>query len=237
MKKHFYQKLQQDFVTVRRIYAEGNFNSLELEDVLADIRDARKTVSARSTKDERELLLYCIDTLLQIISENDPVKIFDFADTIHNVPEIYMGLRNQYSLYREINYFRKKYGKAYFLDYLRVKPRFTKNAPKNKWEFFFPESDETFKKLHPVGYYVLAFIGLAALMLPIILYMLYVSCVNPSPNEWPMGLGFLGGFIMGIGLFNIVAAFIHQYLGHLLTVICLSGGSVIMAVSLYLLYK
>ncbi len=237
MKKSFYIKLQQDFVTVRYLYTENNFNSFELEDSLSSIRSARKTISARSPKDEREMLLYCIDTLMQIINENDPVKIYDFADTIHNVPEIYMDLRNQYSLYGEINSFRKKYGKAYFLDYLKAKPRFTKKAPKNKWEFFFPESDDTFKKLHPIGYYVLAFIGIAVLMLPFCLYYIYTYNINPAPNEWPLGLGFLGGFVMGVGLFNIVAAFIHQYLGHLLTVICLSGGCSMMAISLYLLYN
>jgi hypothetical protein len=49
-------------------------------------------------------------------------------------------------------------------------------------------------------------------------------------------LGLIGSFTVGIGLFNIVAAWIHQYLGHLLTAICLLGGTALTLFSMYLLY-
>ena len=49
-------------------------------------------------------------------------------------------------------------------------------------------------------------------------------------------LGYVGTFIVGIGLFNIVAAWIHQYLGHLLTAVCLLGGTALTLFSMYLLY-
>ena len=50
-------------------------------------------------------------------------------------------------------------------------------------------------------------------------------------------LGLAGAFVVGVGLFNLVAAWIHQYLGHLLTAACLLGGTGLTLFSMYLLYK
>ena len=73
-------------------------------------------------------------------------------------------------------------------------------------------------------------------MLPQIIYLIYVIAINPAPNEWTLMLGYVGTFIVGIGLFNIVAAWIDQYLGHLLTAVCLLGGTALTLFSMYLLY-
>ena len=43
----------------------------------------------------------------------------------------------------------------------------------------------------------------------------------------------IGAIIMGIGFFNIVAAIIHQYLGHKVTFICIFGGLAIIAISAF----
>ena len=117
------------------------------------------------------------------------------------------------------------------------KPYFSKKAPKNKWEFFSATSDEDFKRLHPIGYNWLCAAGITALMLPQIIFVVYCDFINPAPTDsgWSI-LGYVGSFIIGIGLFNIVAAWIHQYLGHLLTAVCLLGGAALIALSMYLLY-
>ena len=73
-------------------------------------------------------------------------------------------------------------------------------------------------------------------MLPSIIYIAYCLFINPAPDEWWLILGVVGTFIIGVGLFNIVAAWIHQYLGHMLTLLCLLGGLVITVISLFLLY-
>ena len=73
-------------------------------------------------------------------------------------------------------------------------------------------------------------------MLPQIIYLVYIIAINPAPNDGTIMLGYIGSFIVGIGLFNIVAAWIHQYLGHLLTVLCLLGGTALTLLSLHLLY-
>ena len=74
-------------------------------------------------------------------------------------------------------------------------------------------------------------------MLPVILYVAYTLFINPAPNEWTLMLGFAGAFIVGVGLFNIVAAWIHQYLGHFVTLFCILGGGALTALSLFLLYN
>ena len=236
MKASFYKKLQDDFVMIRFMQYQDSFDQEKYDSTVLSIREARKKINMHSAPAEKNILLYCIDTLFEILNEGDKQKIFDFADAIHNIPEIYMQKRNLYSFRRELKAFQKKYGKHYFAFINGVKPHFTKKAPENKWEYFSAASDEDFKRLHPVGYKWLCGIGITALMLPQIIYLAYCLFINPAPNEWTLMLGYVGTFIVGIGLFNIVAAWIHQYLGHLLTAVCLLGGTALTLFSMYLLY-
>ena len=236
MKESFYKKLQDNFVMIRFMQYPDSFDQEKYDSTSLSIREARKKINMHSAPAEKNILLYCIDTLFEIMNEGDKQKIFDFADAIHNIPEIYMQKRNLYSFRKELKAFQKKYGKHYFAFINEVKPHFTKKAPKNKWEYFSATSDEDFKKLHPVGYKWLCGIGITALMLPQIIYTAYCLFINPAPNEWTLMLGYVGTFIIGIGLFNIVAAWIHQYLGHLLTAVCLLGGTALTLFSMYILY-
>ena len=219
------------------LYSADPPDSDMLDKTLSSIKAAREKISFHSTKDEKEVLLYCIDTLFEILDESDKKKIFDFSGAIQNIPEIYMQKRNLYSFRKELKHFQNKYGKHYFPFIDKVKPSFTKKAPKNKWEYFFPESDEDFKSLHPVGYNILVAVGITALMLPQVLYLIFEISINHAPNEWPLILGYIGAFAVGVGLFNIVAAWIHQYLGHLLTFICIIGGGAFIFLSHILLYR
>jgi len=45
-------------------------------------------------------------------------------------------------------------------------------------------------------------------------------------------LGWVGGFVFGIGLFNLVAIIIKQYLGHLVSIISFIIGSILILISL-----
>ena len=245
MKASFYKKLQDDFVMIRFLQHQEAYEQEKYDTVVLSIRDARKKISMHSAPAEKKVLLYCIDTLFGILNENNKQKAFDFADAIHNIPEIYMQKRNLYSFRKELKAFQKKYGKQYFPFIDEVKPRFTPKAPRNKWEFFSAASDENFKKLHPVGYNVLCITGIAALLIPMTIYTAYVFFINPpmasdtrvSIMDFIISmLGFAGAFAVGVGLFNIVAAWIHQYLGHLLTAVCLLGGTALTLFSMFLLY-
>ena len=236
MKTAFYKKLQDDFVMIRMLYYTNSYNRNEYNEAILSITEARKKISMHSVPDEKMILLYCIDTLFEILAEGDRRKIYDFADTIHNVPEVYMQTRNIYSLSRGFKVFRRRYGKTYFPFVDEVKPRFTPKAPKNKWEYFDPASDEEFKALHPVGYKCLCAVAGTVLLLPMWIFIICCIFINPAPNEWPLLLGVVGTFVIGIGFFNIVAAWINQYLGHLLTFGCIFGGAGLTTLAVCLLY-
>lgn len=47
-----------------------------------------------------------------------------------------------------------------------------------------------------------------------------------------MGLGFVGTFIIGIGLFNFVAIILRQYLGHLVSIILFLLGGILLIIDM-----
>ena len=98
--------------------------------------------------------------------------------------------------------------------------------PENYQEYFLASSDDEFKARHPVGYGFLVMLGLAALLLPAIVFCILVG----TESGWVM-LGFAGGFIFGIGLFNFVAIIIGQYLGHWVSILSFLIGGVMMWIS------
>ena len=105
--------------------------------------------------------------------------------------------------------------------------------PKGSAAYFSRESDEDFKRRHPVGYFFLVTLGIFALLLPVVLYSAYALSLNPDANGWTFLLGVIGGFIVGIGLFNFFAIIIKQYLGHLVSILSFLIGGIMMAVSMH----
>ncbi|MBQ9149189.1 MAG: hypothetical protein IJX69_06475 [Oscillospiraceae bacterium] len=115
-------------------------------------------------------------------------------------------------------------------------PKFQKNFPKNAGSYFNPVSDEDFKRKHPIGYVVLVCCGIGGLVLPLVILILVTSVFFPAPNSGFLVLAMVGCFIMGIGIFNIVAAWIGQYLGHWVTAVCFLLGGLLVAVSCVIIY-
>ena len=105
--------------------------------------------------------------------------------------------------------------------------------PKGASAYFSASSDYDFKKKHPIGYFFLVILGMFALILPIALYLIFVIPYQIN-SPWIM-LGWVGGFIIGIGLFNFVAIIIKQYLGHLVSILSFAIGSVLIWISLILM--
>jgi len=101
--------------------------------------------------------------------------------------------------------------------------------PEDFGEFFLSTSDDAFKEEHPVGYFFLVMLGLAALLLPAILFCILVG----TDSGWVF-LGFAGGFVFGIGLFNYIAIIIKQFLGHWVSIISFLIGSAMMLISYFL---
>lgn len=120
----------------------------------------------------------------------------------------------------------------------KIRPKFNSKMPdRDTVDYFFTrESDAEFKKQHPKAYGLLCFIGITVLFLPMLLLMLFCIFLYPAPNSGFLILAFIGAFSIGIGFFNIVAAWIGQYLGHKVTAFCLLIGAVLTAISLVIMY-
>jgi zinc transporter ZupT len=86
----------------------------------------------------------------------------------------------------------------------------------------------------PVGYVFAVLLGIFALLLPAIAFCTYITWHYQNAT-FHILLGMAGGFIFGIGLFNFVAIILHQYLGHLVSILCFLIGGIMMAASLSLL--
>ena len=100
--------------------------------------------------------------------------------------------------------------------------------PKGSAAFFSMESDAEFQRRHPVGYVLAVLLGIFALLLPMGVYCLLLLPPE-TPPSFGVFLGMAGGFIVGIGLFNFVAIILHQYLGHLVSLLCFVIGGAMMA--------
>ncbi len=98
--------------------------------------------------------------------------------------------------------------------------------PKNYKDFFYAASDEEFKVRHPIGYSFLVLLGIIVLLLPAVLFSVLVG----TESGWVM-LGFAGGFVFGIGLFNFVAIIFRQYLGLWVSIVSFLIGGIMMLVS------
>lgn len=114
--------------------------------------------------------------------------------------------------------------------------KFQKDFSQNVIHYFNPSSDNELKKKHPVRYGILVSCGLGVLLLPPIILLLITGIWYPAPNSGFLVMAFAGCFIIGIGLFNLVAAWIGQYLGHWLTVGCFMLGGILVSMSLVIIY-
>lgn len=115
-------------------------------------------------------------------------------------------------------------------------PKFQKKFPKNASRFFDPGFDNNFKQRHPIGYGVLVCCGIAGLVLPLVVLILVTNVFWTAPNSGFLLLAMAGCFLIGIGIFNIVAAFIGQYLGHAVTGGCFVSGGILVAISFIIIY-
>ena len=73
-------------------------------------------------------------------------------------------------------------------------------------------------------------LGIVALLLPVVIYLIFVRPYDIN-SPWIM-LGWVGGFVIGIGLFNFVAIIIKQYLGHIVSILSFIIGSILIWISL-----
>lgn len=83
---------------------------------------------------------------------------------------------------------------------------------------------------------LIAFIKFGALILPLALYIVATVWLYPSPNSGFLVLGYVGCFVVGLGLVNIVGLLDEMYLGHVVSTILLSLGIGLVAASSAIIY-
>lgn len=123
----------------------------------------------------------------------------------------------------------------------KIRPQFYWMPPKGKVGYWFtPQSDAEFQTKHPVLYKVLIIGGIIVIFLPAIWFcsidyrrsgLRLSEWMDTDLNGWMLP-GFLGGMSVGLGFFNIVAAWMHQYLGHFMTILFFLIGLIMMGGSL-----
>ena len=117
---------------------------------------------------------------------------------------------------------------------MTIKPKFNRDCPANWKDFFRRDSDDTFKRENPIAYPLLIVLGLVVFPAPMVLFILYLDAAPGGLTLWSALFGLAGGFCLGVGLFNIVAAFLGQYLGHKVTGYAICWGVALMIIAGYL---
>ncbi len=236
MNNQFYKDLHRVFIRLREAYADNVCDMDVVNAMAGELRFVKKQISKNAHKREKELLLTIVDTFFEVLDDNDMQKMRAYLEAVGDVPTIFLGERNLYSFRKQFQTFRDAYGQEYLVGIESVYPRFTKSAPKNMWGFFLPNSDDDFKAIHPVKYRWIVAWGLASFFTPMIAFVLFTAINEPPGFAW-MFLGVLGCFVLGIGLFNIPAAFVHQYLGHRVTIGGIGIGLAMILISFPLMYN
>lgn len=109
-----YRGLQTCFIHIRYCALADSYEPAVLQNAIEQINVYKQYISDHHLEAKHPLLLYCIDTLFDILAEKGRGKLADFADVIHNMPEIYLGKRDAASFAFEVASFRDKYGANYF---------------------------------------------------------------------------------------------------------------------------
>ncbi len=233
---NFYQSLKHDFAAIRDFYATVPADCDLPTDAVNHLIFAKRQIEKKGKGGEVRTLLYCIETLKELISEGNADIIHDFAEISAVAVEVYLG-QCKGKVFRQLRKnFCETYGHSYWAKGIYAQPKFNRRAPENWKQFFSSDSDEDFKRQHSKRYNLLVACGMTALLLPILLCVLHLTFIYPAEqNAWVI-LVLLGSFTAGVGLFNIVAAFVHQYLGHRVTAVCLLVGTAFAAFGMFQMY-
>ena len=219
-----YVNLQQSFIKLRALFSAEIINPNKLDAVLGDLRFVRKQLQKHTKRRPRKILTYCIDTLFEIIEEGNREKIYDFADLIHNMPEIALKKRTFRSFSKEIEAFNHKYEEFCFSDINTIHINISK------------ETFENLRKSAKHRFPLILTIAISLCLLPLVYSIFYVSGLNGEQNvsAFPV-LTVLGALLIGVGLANIPIAFSFQYRARKVTSPCLLIGGAMIAISVFMI--
>ena len=95
------------------------------------------------------------------------------------------------------------------------------------------DADEALKVAHPVIYNIFVWLGMLLFAGSIVGFGALAGAVLSLSSPWLI-LGYLGSAAFGVGLYSLLMSFVHQYMGHALTLSLAVGGFASMLLSLLL---
>lgn len=107
--------------------------------------------------------------------------------------------------------------------------------PNWRYVFMAKKQNKKKKKENP-KYGLIGFVKFLSFIIPLVLYLLIILLICPSPNSGFIFMGVIGCFIFGLGLVNVAGLLDDGYLGHLLTFIPILIGSLLLGISSLIIY-
>lgn len=107
-------------------------DEIMLKNDLPKIEEKRTLINHFGTSFQISIFNYCFDNLKILIGECQYEFIGDFADAIHNLPEIFYqdyNLKRYWKIY--IEPLRKKHGKQLFIDFKQIFKGMNNNIKNN----------------------------------------------------------------------------------------------------------
>ncbi|MBQ8583393.1 MAG: hypothetical protein IJ488_02130 [Clostridia bacterium] len=236
MTEAFYKNLTTYFIEIRDLFSEESLNSDKINATFGSITFSRKQLEKNGRRREKKILIYCIDTLFDMLEEGDTQKISRFADLICTMPDIFLGKKRFSSFRKGIKLFNIEFNENCFRQIGLPRRHSLDNEADRPTKAHKNSSPSKSKRKLQIRFGVIMILGVSVCFIPLILYIIYIASFdeNQSVGGWPL-LGIIGALVIGVGLANIVATFFRQYLGHKVTAFTLIGGLCAVLLSVYMI--
>ena len=220
-----FDDIENEFERIETIFQNEEMPNSSTKGICDRLKFLRKQCNKKLTSNENALLLYCIDTMLEIINKDKTQKIVDFANISKQVVEVYQKKRYFHSLSLDITNFRFKWGKDYFKDYKKIYRISIEKDP----AFMTKDEKEQYirktKRIIPIS--------IISWFLSAIIYNFVV--IKNAPNEWYTLSGFFGIMFLQFGVLNFFAD--KQIAMSKKTSFCLIAfGGIIFLLSMFFLF-
>lgn len=119
LEKRILNDIQDLFVNIR-FFASSKCDE-SLKECIKIIEEKRALVNYFSTGFQKAIFMYCFDSLKLSIETQQYEYIFDFADAVHNLPEIFLheyNLKQYWKTY--IEPLRRKHSKQLFIQFKEI---------------------------------------------------------------------------------------------------------------------
>lgn len=111
----------------------------------------------------------------------------------------------------------------------RLSPSF---APR-EGRYYEDDADEALKLAHPFLYALFVALGVLLFAGSIVGFGLFAGLALAVSSPWLI-LGYLGAAALGVGLYSLLMSFVHQYMGHTVTLLLTVSGALAVLLSLLL---